>query len=221
MKTKLILAAGLFVSIACAQVPSPLRITTFDRTTATLAWTNQACANNPVYEVLSTTIVTGTWQHAFFVTNRTSATLTNPLGTNGGAVFHKLQWIGEAPITFDYLFDEGFGVGPCVSGKLQLALSCDGTTSGSWHFAETGFCIDEGHPVGNGNIYRAVLRTNVMPHSIELFFTPGPEGEFLRGTMQTTTTNGRVQYTGMAGTVYLRGFAGDTELGTFAATREP
>src|SRR5688572_23783357 len=98
MKVKLTFAAALFGFVLCAQISyiTPLRITMFDRTTATLSWTNQICANVPVYQVLRSMVVTGDWQHFFFVTNAQSTALTNSLGTNAGAVFHKLDWVADS-----------------------------------------------------------------------------------------------------------------------------
>jgi hypothetical protein len=220
MKTKLIIFAALFASISIAQVlyNSPLRITKFDRATATLSWTNQVCGNVPVYQLLRTTTVTGNWQHFFYVTNLRSAPLTNSLGTNTGAVFHKLAWSSDTQMVFDYEFDEGFGFGPCIDGTLRVSLA--NIPSGTWQFEDDGFCFAEEHPTGSGNFTQGSVDWTVLPHIARLYFSNQPEGgTYLEGTLQQTIVNGECAYTGMSGTVYQGGFAGFTPIGTFIATR--
>jgi len=221
MKIKLIIFAALFASLSIAQVlyHSPLRITKFDRATATLSWTNQVCGNVPVYQLLRTTTVTGNWQHFSYVTNLRSALLTNSLGTNSGAVFHKLAWSSDRPMVFAYEFDEGFGFGPCIFGTLRVSLA--NIPSGTWQCEDDGFCFDGAHPTGSGNFtLSSVVDWTVSPQIARLYFSNQPEGgTFLEGTLQQTIVNGECAYTGMSGIVYQGGFAGFTPIGTFIATR--
>jgi hypothetical protein len=219
MKARLIFGAALFSSIVCAQVPyvTPLSITRFDGATATLSWTNQICANVPVYEVLRSMVVTGNWQHFFFVTNAQSTTLTNSLGTNGGAVFHKLDWIGDSPMVFSYEFDEGNGFGPCITGELRVSFR----TPGTWQFADDGFCFDEIHVTGSGTLRpRSLSWASVaLPHMAQFDLTSPPDNQFLEASLQSSVTGGQCVYTGMVGTVYQNGFVGATPIGTFKARR--
>ena len=219
MKTKLTLAAALLASVACGQVPyvSPLRITTLDRGTATLAWTNHICANMPVYQVLRSIDVTGAWGGFFFVTNAHSVTLTNSLGTNAGTVFHKLDWVGDSPMVFSYEFDEGNGLGPCVTGELRVSFR----GLGAWQFAEDGFCFGDIHVTGNGTLrLRSINWSSVaLPHMARFDLTSPPENQFLEANLQSTMTGGQCVYTGMVGTVYQDGFAGPMPIGTFTARR--
>lgn len=216
MKTKLIFAAALFTSAACAQVAyrTPLHITTFDRSTATLTWTNQICANVPVYQVLRSMVVTGDWQHFFFVTNAQSTVLTNSLGTNGGSVFHKLDWVADSPMVFSYEFDEGNGLGPCVTGELRVFFRALGT----WEFEDDGFCVGDAHVTGNGTLHTRDIDWT-SPHMARFDLTSGVNNQFLEATLQSTVTGGQCVYTGMMGTVYQNGFAGATPIGTFNARR--
>ena len=169
----------------------------------------------PVYEVLRSTVVTGNWQHFFFVTNAQSATLTNSLGTNAGTVFHKLNWIGDSPMVFSYEFDEGNGFGPCITGELRISLRALGT----WQFNDDGFCFDEIHVTGSGTVRLRTISWGRLPHVAEFDLTPPPDSQFLEATLQTGLTGGQCVYTGMVGTVYQNGFAGATPIGTFKARR--
>jgi hypothetical protein len=220
MKLKVSMLALLAVSAALVaqDYSSPLRITQFDRSISLLTWTNRVCANRPVYEMLRTTTVTGGWQHFFFVTNASSATLTNSQGTGIGGVFHKLRWAGDTPMVFSYQFDEGYGAGPCVSGELRISLA-NLPAPGTWQCQENGLCFDGLHPTGNGNLGRGWVDWTASPHRARFFFNGGPEGTYLEGILQGAITNSQCVYTGMVGTVYESGFAGTTELGTFTARR--
>jgi hypothetical protein len=220
MKLKLILLSFLFAFVTFAQVPSPLRITRPNRSNL-LTWTNQICANVPVYQVLrSTNLSTTNWQHFLYVTN-TNSTAFSPLpGRITGcseSTFYKLRWINDTPMTFSYEFDEGYGAGPCVTGQFTLSLA-NLPFAGTWHFEETGLCIDGYHPTGNGNFTGFVDTYSVAPLRIRLFFTQGPEASFLDAYLQSTITNGTCMYTGMVGTVFQGGFVSN-EIGTFEARR--
>lgn len=226
MKIQVCILASLWVIPAMAQnYFSPLRITSFDRSTGSLRWTNQVGANKPVYEMLRTTTVTGNWQHFFFITNATSTTLTNSQGADvgsvpvtSGSVFHKLRWHSDTPISFAYEFDEGWGAGPCVSGQITFALGSP-PLAGAYQLAETGICIDGFHPTGSGILGRGLVDWTATNHTVRFFFGPGVEGVYFEGILQSTITNGQLAYTGISGIVYESGFAGTTELGTFTAQR--
>lgn len=89
----------------------------------------------------------------------------------------------------------------------------------AWTFSEL-LSLGGGHPVGNGNFASGGLtRNGPGTFVVRLKFTPGSEGVFLEGTLQSSGADGPCQTTGMTGTVYLSGFAGYTPLGTFTATR--
>lgn len=229
MKTKFILLVALMLcgSFALAQVlpVSPLRLTSFSRAGA-LKWTNDICTTLPVYEVLRANSPTGTWQHFFSVTNVNSTLLTNALGGSAGAVFHKLRWVSDGPVVFNYSFDEGLGFS-AVEGQLAVnfagvggTLSSPGTL-GSWFFQDTGLLFDAPHPLGIGRFYGGGITVTGGTHRVKLTLTPGSENFYLQGTMQLTVINGVSSYTGLSGLVYQCGFAGCDPIGSFNATRVP
>ena len=222
MKLKLILLSLLCATVTLAQTyTSPLRITRPNRSNL-LTWTNQVCANFPVYQVLrSTNLATTNWAHYFYVTNGTSTTFSDSPGRITGcseSSFFKLRWTSDTPMTFSYQFDEGYGAGPCVSGTLNVTLA-NLPSAGTWNCQETGFCLDEFHPTGNGTLTGLFLRYTNTPHRVRLYLTSPPDGTFLDAQLQSTISNGTCIYTGMVGTVYQGGFAGEDEIGTFKARR--
>ena len=110
-----------------------LAVTSLDRN-GTLSWSNRLCTSLPVYEVFYAGSLTGMWQHVAFVTNQTSFTLPDFPG-GAGAGFYKLAWVSHAPIEFEYVFDEGYGL-PAVLGRLSLVFTSGG---GLRAFQETDF----------------------------------------------------------------------------------
>src|SRR5215213_6166107 len=121
-------------------------MTTFDRSTSMLQWTNDICVNEPVYEVLRAFSPLGPWESLFRVTNTDTALLTNSLGTMAGAVFHKLHWLSDTPSIFDYAMYDGFGFA-VVTGVLVLNFSAESTNIGTWFCEETRLReYDTGHP---------------------------------------------------------------------------
>jgi hypothetical protein len=213
----LVLVFGIFTTLAQMPPKSSLRITGFLRSNATLFWTNDVCANVPVYGVMRSLSPTGTWQHFFFATNVHSTVLTNSLGQTPGGVFHKLAWVSDTLMVFDYSFDEGFGC-PAVTGTLNVSLA--NIPSGTWQLEEGVCSLDGLHPTGNGNFSRGSITATNVNHMLTLWFTAfGGEGYFLEGTLQQATVNGQRVYTGMSGLVYVSGFAAPSPIGTFTATR--
>ena len=213
MKTACFLLVALFASAARAQVIStPLRITQFRP--PQLTWTNHIAANLPVYQILRATTVTGAWEHFFFVTNATSTLLTNAASSNAPGLFYKLRWVGDTPMTFTYQFDEGVGLGPCISGQMTVSFA----GNGAWNFAEDGFCLDQIHVTGQGTV-RPGFFNWLSPQTAQFHLTSPPNTQFLEATLQSTLTNGTLVYTGMVGTVFQNGTVGPSAIGTFKAKR--
>jgi hypothetical protein len=246
MKTKLARLAMFFSSVALAQTPyvSPLRITHFDRSGAALAWTNSSvCVNVPVYEVLRATSPTGSWQHFAFVTNAETTLLTNSLGEEPGAIFHKLAWVKDSPMLFDYAFDEGYGF-ISVTGRLSLNFCAIGTNFGTWFCENTEYVIDGEHPTAHNPCGHGLhslcpppreqgawsgphpfqnggLGVSGTNYGVSLFFSGGSEGYSLMGSMRVGNMNGRQTFIGISGFLYLCGFASCDPIGSFVATRVP
>jgi hypothetical protein len=215
----LILVVLLAAAIAGGQTyNSPLRIESFTRS-GQLELSNTLCPALPVYEVLRASCPTGNWQHFFYVTNTDTLTLTNSLGSSPGAVFHKLALIGDSPMTFDYSFEDGSGVGPSVVGQLRLGMVNVNASNSSWTFYDVLY-LGGPHPIGSGSFYSGGLARNESgAFLIRLKFTSGSEGIFLEGRPQSARVNGECVTTGLTGVVYLSGFAGTTPMGSFTATR--
>src|SRR6476660_891544 len=117
MKFKLVLLPFLSALFALGQTyNSSLRITRPNRDNL-LTWTNQICANAPVYQVLRVTnIIQTNWQHFLYVTNAASTPfvpLPGRITDCSESTFYRLRWVSDTPMTFSYEFDEGYGVGPC------------------------------------------------------------------------------------------------------------
>src|SRR5687768_10555902 len=73
------------------------------------------------------------------VTNQTSLTLTNPFADAAGAVFFRLAWVNDAPLHFEYAFDEGYGF-TAVTGHLSVALFSS-SDAGLWACQDTIFAV--------------------------------------------------------------------------------
>jgi hypothetical protein len=213
----------VFMSVAArAQVSnSPVRVAGFRD--GVLAWTNRTGIPVPVYQLMQSGSVTGPWQAALWLTNQSSAALTNPSGGAPGAAFYKVAWAfsNDVPMTFSYMFDEGYGF-PAVLGTITLNSSAvfGGPAIGSWSFDE-GLCIDCLHPLGNANFASGYIDWSGATHTVLLNLTAGSERVYLTGTMQTAIENGRPVYAGISGNVYLNGFSGPDLIGTFTAVRDP
>jgi hypothetical protein len=221
MKLKLVLLSFLLVSVALAQnYVSPLRFTRPNRSNL-LTWTNRVCAKVPVYQVLrSTNLATTNWQHFLYVTNATSTAFSPLPGRITGcseSTFYKLRWLSDTPMIFSYEFDEGYGLGPCVSGTLTISLA-NLPNAGTWSFQEDGFCLDGDHPTGNGNFFGMFDNYTVSPHHVRLYLSQGPEASYLDAYLQSTVVNGTCRYTSMTG-VFVQGGIVGNELGTFTANR--
>jgi hypothetical protein len=202
----------LATSTSFAQVS----ITSIDRS-GTLAWTNRLCTSLPVYEILQAPSLTGSWEHVAFVTNKTSFLLPNSPGNGTTPAFYRLAWVGHAPIVFDYVFDEGYGV-PAVIGRFNLTFY-DPRNQGQWAFEPTDFFFDELHPIGTGQLQILFLGDLVR---INLNPTIFDGGVYLEGTLQTIQDASGCVFTQYSGTAYESSFGGDgTEIGTFIATRTP
>jgi hypothetical protein len=167
-----------------------------------------------VYEVLRATSPTGNGQHIAFVTNQTSFTLPS-LPSGNEAAFYKLAWVSHAPVEFDYVFDEGYGLS-AVTGRLGLAFIAGG---GLWAFQETAFVIDGLHPVGTGQVARMQFLGNLFRVYLEPILD---SGVYLEGTLQGMQDASGCVYTSYIGTAYASDFSGGgAEIGTFTATKAP
>jgi len=207
-----LLLSGIAIGWAQTTAPSPVRITSYNRATAVLSWTNYVCANLPVYELLRANSPTGGWQHVFYATNAQSLVLTNR-GSTPGAVFHRIGWASDTPMVFKYSFDERWGC-PAVTGILNVSLA--NLASDGWQLEEWFCAFDRLHPVGSGTFVRGNITATNANHILTLWFNAGT---FLEGTLEQKTTNGHRIYSGIAGTVYRSGVAGNSPIGTFTATR--
>ena len=139
---------GLFAAAAVQAQVAPadfLRITGFDPRSS-LTWTNALAPCRPVYEVWWANSVSGPWQHLEYVTNTNALALDQPPEGAGASVFYRLTWVSADPITFDYAYDEGYGV-TAVEGQLTLQLP----NMASWSLYDTGLMIEERHPLGTSS----------------------------------------------------------------------
>ena len=188
-------------------------ITSLDRT-GRLSWVNRTCTSLPVYEILQADSLGGNWRHLAYVTNQTSFVIPSP---SGSASFYKLVWVGHAPIVFDYVFDEGYGV-PAVVGRFDLVLSNAGSPGGGWMFAPTELFIDELHPLGTGR-----LSARFTGDTLQVILVPliADNGYYLEGQLQTTQDASGCVFTSYSGVVMANTFGGPQEIGTFIATKAP
>jgi len=208
----LLLGGSTTVALAAA---STLRLVDGFNRNGALKWTNDVLTTAPVYEIFRSTTVTGAWSHLKFVTNQTSSSATNPLTA---AEFYKIGWVKDAETTFDYMFDEGYGV-PSVVGQLKLTF-VPGPTLGTWS-CDDFLMVDYLHPIGNGQFVSGGIFIDQGSHAVALAFTPvvADSGVFLVGDMDIGNVGGRPAYTGFSGYVYINGIAGPSEIGFFSATR--
>lgn len=203
-----ILSLGLAAS-AFAQI----FVTGLDRD-GKLAWTNCMVTTAPHYDLLSSTSVTGGWQRVLQVTNLSFATVTNR-PPPGGTTFFCLAWVDDAPVSFDYYFDEGYGV-PAYEGTLSVRFASP-AQAGSWTIYETGLCIDCLHPEGTGNL--AVLYAT---NQVRLFLVRQMDNTvFLDGTIQRSGAGSSARITRYTGTVWSQNFSDTTALGSFLAEARP
>lgn len=194
--------------------PQPLAILGLDRT-GLLTWSNRFCPSQPIYEVLHSKTLPGSWSHRAYVTNQNSFALTLPQSGPADAGFFRLAWVGEAPMVFDYIFDEGYGF-PAVIGQIGFVLlPVSPPYAGAWALEEV-FAIDGDHPVGNGQV-RLVRMQGV--DSVRVYLTGPVDGVYLEGTLERGDVAGKCSYTKFNGTVYEDGFGGGNPIGTFIATR--
>ena len=191
-------------------------ITSIDRN-GSVSWTNRLCTSLPVYEILQAPSLEGGWEHVAFVTNQNSFSIPNWPGVGGTAAFYRLAWVHHAPIVFDYVFDEGYGVAAVV-GRFNLTFNEVGR-QGQWLFEPTDFFFDELHPVGAGQLRAQfsgdLLRLNLTPMIFD-------GGFYLEGRLQTTQDASGCVFTQYSGTAYEATFAGGgIEIGTFVAIPTP
>src|SRR5258706_9144797 len=111
-----------------------------------LVWTNLLCTTRPVYEAFSAPAPSGPWEHLAFVTNQTSLLVGNPADSGAPARFYKIKYVDDAPLRFDYAFDEGYGY-VAVEGQLTIGLPQEVATL---DLVETDYAIDGYPPVGRG-----------------------------------------------------------------------
>jgi hypothetical protein len=182
----------------------------------TITWTNRLCTSLPVYEILRADSLSGGWQHVAFVTNKNSFSLPNLPGAGGTAAFYRLAWVDHAPIVFDYVFDEGFGV-PAVVGRFNLTFH-DVNRQGQWIFEPTDFFFDEVHPVGTGQL-RAQFAGDLLHINLTPMIFDG--GFYLEGRLETAQDSSGCVFTQYSGSAYENTFSGGNEIGTFIATRVP
>ena len=204
---------GLLIGAASiATGVAQLNITSLDRA-GKLSWANRICTSLPVYEVLQSDSLAGNWRHLAYVTNETSFVVP---GSSNGPSFYKLAWVGHAPIEFDYVFDEGYGV-PAVVGRFNLTFSNE-IPHGGWTFAPTELIIDEMHPLGSGR-----LMARFSGDMLEVILLPliADGGFYLQGRLQTTQNATGCVVMSYSGSVIANTIGGGQEIGTFIATKAP
>lgn len=210
MKT---IVTGLLIGAASiATGAAQLTVTSLDRT-GRLSWMNRICTSMPAYEVLQADSPSGNWRHLAYVTNETSFVIP---GFWSGASFYKLAWVGHAPIVFDYVFDEGYGV-PAVIGRFNLTLY-NPASQGEWVFAPTELIIDEVHPLGTG---RLVAHFNGDMLQVDLTPLIGDDGYYLQGRLLITQDSSGCVFTSYSGVAMQNTIAGGQEIGTFIASKAP
>jgi hypothetical protein len=179
-----------------------------------LVWTNLLCTTRPVYEAFSAPAPTGPWEHLAFVTNQTSLLVGDPAG-NGSSRFYRIKYIDDAPLRFDYAFDEGYGV-VAVEGQINISLPQE---TASWDLVETDYVIDGSHPVGRG-IGPAYL--NEDGTILWVFLTQAADDTFyLGGLLNRSGAPGHCSYSSYAGQVFWVNFGGTESIGTFLAMPAP
>lgn len=188
-------------------------ITSLDHT-GRLSWVNRICTSLPAYEILQADSLNGNWRHLAYVTNQTSFIIPR---LSDSASFYKLVWVSHAPIVFDYVFDEGYGV-PAVIGRFDLVLSNADSPGGGWIFAPTELFIDELHPLGTGR-----LSARLTGDALQVILVPliADNGYYLEGRLQITQDASGCVFTSYSGVVMANTFGGPQEIGTFVATKAP
>lgn len=127
-------------------------ITSLDRA-GTLQWNNRMLPAQPIYDVIQAGSPSGPWSHLAYVTNVSVFQLPSPPEQARDPAFFEVAWIGDSPLEFDYVFDEGYGV-PAVAGHISFPLlPQNGAAFGSWSLDEV-IAVDGFHPVGVGQMRR-------------------------------------------------------------------
>lgn len=212
MKT---LSSFLLVLVGCLSAEGQVKITGIHRD-GLVSWTNRCCTTQPVYELLSATSVTGTWQQVVLVTNQTFTAIHLP--ESAGAGFYRVGWCADELLEFRYSFSNlvYYGGRPwwcnSVTGMVSLAL-WKGTLA--WHFAPTERCDRTGgHVLGTGEWAIMYLTTNGE-------FQAGTRMQYLQGWLESSNTTQGCIYKRSYGAVMQEGFAEDTAIGSFVAERLP
>ncbi len=209
-KMRLFVLLGL---LAAVSAPAQFfKVTNFDRQ-GRLMWTNLLCTTSPVYSVLSATAPEGPWQPVASLTNQTAFTATNLPGSGTGAVFYQVVYLDDAPLAFDYTFDEGYGW-TSVEGQISINLARQMAT---WDFEDTGLLFAP-HPLGHGTGPVALSTEGDFMRVI--FSQTMDEAVYLVGALERSGTPGQCTYTGYWGTAYWTDYS-STEpeaIGDFWAT---